>query len=1084
MKTKGESILLKSIALLLFLGIIVSGVRVYALLTNEGRLDALDRASDGASHRLRDVLAVDPSALSEAQRRRHDQLRRDILISSLIDGLSVTTSNGATVPASATRPTGVSASRAALDFTIPDGSELNGLLKSVALGEIVAPFENGVATLEVPVSGAARFTPRFTVREFDVTDERVGFLLAEDRRPPEISFTRDGTLATRQDGDRLDLEADEPLVLRVDDDTLLETVEWLVFRDGADAVRTRPTLEPSGKTQWSIDYGGEVLHESDVRIEVTVTDTAGLVSKRTCRIARWKRPPPTVDSVSIHGQPGGNGVVVLSETPIDVGLVVETLHPETSLDVEVDGSRAPLIDDGERFHAASVPLGKEWNDLVFFAESDGWRTEIARARVRVDRLPPVITLLDAEGTPMIGDDLEVAQGARLEVHVADDIALAQGGVEVKRGGRIGLSSPEVARTEYRRPIRVDAPSSLTILAQDSGGNTARRVVRFETRSALPPDDGKGPTITVRCGDVPLTSEAESVLVAPETTIEIAVADAAGVSDLRIEGTRGGPYSGDGPWSLDVEGPVTITAVDGYGHRVTRRYPITVVNELPRITRLDDTRVPDGERIVELGAAPSSFRFVTPDGVPEGHIAASLMDGDGRTTPIDVGSGGGSLPDILDAGTWSLILSVKSARGLHEAHRVTFAITSPTRPTLVVLLAGKEVPAGSPVRVASLDELLIKAPRDADIRVLFDGAPMDLAKTDGGWRAGNPTRSAKKGDLLVRVTSGSGATTEQHFQIAAAPFRLPSDLVLELARGEDRIASGDISGAQAIVARVEKRVVAELASRLDRSRGVEFAKLDNLRSAIEKHQSGSAPSKPTAEPQTPSVQRPPEIVNRRDGARLVPVQSESTAFLLYETEVSLEMFRKFLEETLYDDAFWALRELRGKELGRFRETMRSLYLKSDDKKEWPARDMRGEWAEAYAAWAATGIEGLSGVLRLPTVEEWTLAATAGSSAQYPMTAASPSGSDVGGAQNRACANWNSGRPRPVGWYDAARFELRDMAGNVCELCRGRDADSELYLAGGSYLSRRKSELAIQSIKRYAGSKTEPRSIGFRLLYEVR
>ncbi len=126
------------------------------------------------------------------------------------------------------------------------------------------------------------------------------------------------------------------------------------------------------------------------------------------------------------------------------------------------------------------------------------------------------------------------------------------------------------------------------------------------------------------------------------------------------------------------------------------------------------------------------------------------------------------------------------------------------------------------------------------------------------------------------------------------------------------------------------------------------------------------------------------------------------------------------------------------------------------------------AEAYAQWASRRQHG---TLRLPTADEWEIAARAGSPAtRYPWGWAPPEGR----------AHFNADHPIPVGRYPPNPWGLYDMAGNVAEWCLpDGPAHDWAFALGGSWAERDPTFLRVYQRVQFPRTYRDA-DVGFRLV----
>lgn len=138
------------------------------------------------------------------------------------------------------------------------------------------------------------------------------------------------------------------------------------------------------------------------------------------------------------------------------------------------------------------------------------------------------------------------------------------------------------------------------------------------------------------------------------------------------------------------------------------------------------------------------------------------------------------------------------------------------------------------------------------------------------------------------------------------------------------------------------------------------------------------------------------------------------------------------------------------------------------------------AEAYAAWLS---EQLGGTYRLPTDDEWEVAARAGAEVIYPWGDEAPNKSKKANYKKNGKFKFTS----PVGAFEGSEnaLGLVDMAGNVWEwtsTARNESEDStRRTVKGGSWMDG-PTDLRISNYKNIDGTQTSA-DVGFRLVKET-
>jgi formylglycine-generating enzyme required for sulfatase activity len=149
-------------------------------------------------------------------------------------------------------------------------------------------------------------------------------------------------------------------------------------------------------------------------------------------------------------------------------------------------------------------------------------------------------------------------------------------------------------------------------------------------------------------------------------------------------------------------------------------------------------------------------------------------------------------------------------------------------------------------------------------------------------------------------------------------------------------------------------------------------------------------------------------------------------------------------------------------------------------EQPVVGVTLEQAKAYAAWLS---KRLGAAKRLPTEDEWEIAARGGKDAIYPWGDELPSD----GVRANYRGNGKFGLPSPVGSFENGKnaLGLYDMAGNVWQwTSTPKDPASEggnVFVKGGSWMDG-PADLRISNRRDLSPSKDEF-DVGFRLVREV-
>lgn len=129
----------------------------------------------------------------------------------------------------------------------------------------------------------------------------------------------------------------------------------------------------------------------------------------------------------------------------------------------------------------------------------------------------------------------------------------------------------------------------------------------------------------------------------------------------------------------------------------------------------------------------------------------------------------------------------------------------------------------------------------------------------------------------------------------------------------------------------------------------------------------------------------------------------------------------------------------------------------------------EHAARYADWLSRKRRG---TIRLPTADEWEIAARGGiHGIRFPW----------GWTEPQQRARFDADGPARVAQYEPNAFGLYDMAGNVAEWCLADDVSDTAYAMGGSWAERSPDLLRV--FHRTAFLKTyRDADVGFRLIAE--
>ncbi len=191
----------------------------------------------------------------------------------------------------------------------------------------------------------------------------------------------------------------------------------------------------------------------------------------------------------------------------------------------------------------------------------------------------------------------------------------------------------------------------------------------------------------------------------------------------------------------------------------------------------------------------------------------------------------------------------------------------------------------------------------------------------------------------------------------------------------------------------------------------------------------------------------------------PREVSTDGFRMQPTEVTVGQYVRYLNTARPDPVFESPQiAYRG---GRY-------HAVTDHRK--PVAYVSYEQALVYAEWMSRKRRG---TLRLPTVDEWEIAARGGvPGIRFPW----------GWTDPRDHARFDADGPARVAQYEPNAFGLFDMAGNVAEWCLTEDEDGDTaYAMGGSWAERSPDLLRV--FHRTPFPKTyRDADVGFRLLLE--
>ncbi len=188
----------------------------------------------------------------------------------------------------------------------------------------------------------------------------------------------------------------------------------------------------------------------------------------------------------------------------------------------------------------------------------------------------------------------------------------------------------------------------------------------------------------------------------------------------------------------------------------------------------------------------------------------------------------------------------------------------------------------------------------------------------------------------------------------------------------------------------------------------------------------------------------------------PREIQTPGFKMQRTEVTVGQFIRHLNLSRPDPRYQSPQI--GYTWGR--------YHALTDRRE-PVAYMTYEHAVQYAEWLS---HKRRGTIRLPTADEWEIAARGGvRGIRFPW----------GWTEPRDHARFDADRPARVAQYEPNAFGLYDMAGNVAEWCLADDSSDTAYAMGGTWAERSPDLLRV--FQRTAFPKTyRDADVGFRLI----
>lgn len=912
------------------------------------------------------------------------------------------------------------------DLEMPlDGDTVSGLVTLPDSGEVVAlPI---AAVIALPDGSSAEHAVRGKLR------------MRLDRGRPSIAVRIDGgdpQLPATDGSSRMLVPPGSKVALLVKDPLGLVRVSWSTGDDGD----TKPFLPELNKQSHTLALPSRVTASpGEHTVQVTVENRLGTATTATVTLdvkdALWlpvteiRLSDTVLESTEVAVRGTDHEVRVALEAGIDPRVV--------GLSVRTDVTEAvPLrIEDGAL--VAEVQLRPSTKTGISLLRG----SRVLRTwMVRCDTDAPTITVR-AGGRSLSQDVTSVLEpGTVVEVHVEDP-----NGLKVVTVVPDGLSpeAGEKNRTSHIHRLRLepDADGGVTVSASDVLGNTtgdqsfairARRPIRLRTVKIDGEDVGLDAiSVTKNEVDLSLTHSGEGAvawtLLDPSTGQVVRK----GASDLEADGDTTLTVALDVAERSMAERELRLT--DGAGGRslLTAKLRVDRVPPKVRIGSWDPER--DGPRDTFEATPGTRLEVVVEEtgGDVEVTVTGSVIVSrkkQGDVTTLQIG-----VPETLPA---QMVVRARDTAGNEVG--LAFKVVVPTVVAAVVVdlvHEGELVQHDGPIALKRPSDLVVKVRNGTVSRVSF--GPTNLPIGEDGT-LGDPATAPRNGPLVVVVRDMAGRERAIRFLAHLVPYAVPQPLKDRLARARTDLADGRKEEALRTVAELEKTVREASSKHLLSEEGGHF--LAELRSLKEE---GAGVAEPNPGP------LPATLVNGRDGARLIRIKPAQAAtfspIYLYESEVTTEMYRRFLDAVGSDEAWWAAlpdpsnsrrtlpepEECRG-------DANRLVGRRSNPRR--PVFGVSPAIATAYVRWATKGLKG--GRLDIPTPQQWTLAAGRAlhPGAVYPTTGAYPDGSNlkgvtaIGAGGGAAFGYRGRERPKLSGSYAAGAFGLMDMAGNVWELVR--------------------------------------------------
>lgn len=868
------------------------------------------------------------------------------------------------------------------------------------------------------------------------------------------------------------VEGPQPVTITLRNPAGLAAVRWTL--DGTDA---NPTFAGS-PTTWSHTFPAEHFATKDRRVfDLVIEATSGAGVPHEAR-ARFDVRGPAFNPVRAVRV---NDVCLEAETTVTLNgptakVTVDVAVPVNGVELSIraNGRDYPLRQTGDSLEteAFTLPTDKPVGVIVKW----GARVLPPVYRVRVDTAPPTMTLQASDGTSILpdADPVPAVSGTTYTLEVRDPSGIRD--LEVAAEGMDRLSEdrkPTCVRRTYELGPRGNA--SLNVIVVDRAGQRTEGIFRLRAMESVRVEriEVEGQAV----GDEPLlTPESRITLaltcvgegdvsvnvLAPDGAVRSTViaADAAGMS--RAVEVDLGVAEG-------LHEPCRIEILDADGQRLARA--AFDVDRRPPELRVDPA-VSEAGALMARPDQRFSVEVRDASDVGEPEVTGAAVT---RREPLEDGvrlhlTGPARLPA-------EVTIDAKDAAGNEVSLAFTLAPSIP--PKIRLTQDGAPVTATGALRIRRLSDLGLSVEGGRLVELYLSDRPLVLQGAllpDVDPVPADPT-------LVVRAQNDDGAEARVERALEFIPWT-PTPGLQSRAEALRKLPAGPDVRARA--ARLVKDAELEASRHVISGNLGPF--LDRIRGQEGK---GNGAGGPGALPRNlPAILR-----NEKDGANLVligPAKSgpQFAPYYIYKTEVTIGMFRRFLEDVGQDSGWWAAlsdpqrpgRPIRRPEEAR-RQALWRVGTKTRDNR--PVMAVNTTLAGAYMRWAKSGLR--NGRLDVPTLLQWQLAAGRARwpNAVYPSTGAFPDGSDLlgfraTGADGGAAFGYTIPEsPQATGTYAAGAFGLYDMAGNAWEWVRG--PRKRWVVIGGGHASNKDACQLDEPLRRITGPMRS--RIGLRLVWNV-